>query len=238
MITTILFDFGSTLDGPVYWLDRFVDQYRAAGFAISRDRLDPAYSHAIAAAGRAPRAISRFGMKDLVRFLAGQQVELLASEHPPNSGLPLDSRGRSRLVETVSTGFVVQMRRDLEHSRAVIEKLKPRYRLGIVANWYGDLDRILAEVQMSALFAVVVDSAKVGFRKPDSRMFTTAMAAAGSRPETTAMVGDSVEKDCVPARALGMKTVLYRPLGEKTASLEAAADFTIASLDELLELYW
>jgi FMN phosphatase YigB (HAD superfamily) len=53
------------------------------------------------------------------------------------------------------------------------------------------------------------------------------------------MIGDSLEKDCAPARALGLKAVWYRPAsGDANANAHgsASADYVVADLEELVEL--
>ncbi|RLJ05314.1 MAG: hypothetical protein DRP18_03395 [Candidatus Aenigmatarchaeota archaeon] len=46
--------------------------------------------------------------------------------------------------------------------------------------------------------------------KPDPEMFLYASEKLKARPEECVMVGDSVNDDMLPARKLGMKTVLIK----------------------------
>jgi len=248
MVTTLLFDFGATLDGPAYWLDRFAAQYRKAEIPIARETLDPAYQHASKATVRACRVVERFGFIDLVRMLVGQQLEFLAASgaDPVRAMLgALDSRARHRLTERITALFVEESRRGMTRSRAVLAALKPRYRIAVVSNWYGNLDRVLAEAGMSPFIDTVVDSARLGFEKPDPRMFQTALKALAAAPASAAMIGDSLEKDCAPARTLGLKTVWYRPKpaaangnssGAARGGEPISADHIISSLEELVTL--
>ncbi|MGH7249239.1 MAG: HAD family hydrolase [Pseudomonadota bacterium] len=244
MITTLLFDFGSTLDGPDYWLDRFAAQYCAAEMPITRMELDPAYAHARKATERAKRAVERFGFTELVRMLVGQQIEFLAEAGPAAIGAmlqALDARGRYRAVERITMLFVEDSRRGMERSRAVLAALKARYRIGVVSNWYGNLERIIAEAGMAKLVGAVADSARLGFRKPDPRIFQAALKSLGAAPADSAMVGDSLEKDCAPAHALGLKTVWYHPVSGAGAvnanrAEYSSVDYTVANLEELVEL--
>lgn len=244
MITTLLFDFGSTLDGPSYWLDRFVAQYRIAEIPITRTELDPAYEHARAATVRARRVVERFGLTELVRMLVGQQIEFLAESGPDAVSATLrafDSRGRYRVGERITALFVEQSRSGMEKSRAVLAALKRRYRIGVVSNWYGNLDRIIAEAGMAKLVSAVADSARLGFGKPDPRIFQAALKSLRAAPADAAMIGDSLEKDCAPARALGLKTVWYCPIsddanGHARRDASASVDYVVANLEELVEL--
>src|SRR5215469_5958389 len=142
MISALLFDFGGTLDGPLHWLDRFLVQYQAAGIEISRDELDRAFDQATAAGYRATKVVQRFGTTDLVRFLVGNQIEFLAHHgaEPLRSSLGLDSRARHRMNEQITAGFVKATKEGLDANRGVLKELKQRFRLGIVSNFYGNLD--------------------------------------------------------------------------------------------------
>ncbi|MFZ1890307.1 MAG: HAD family hydrolase [Candidatus Binataceae bacterium] len=245
MITTLLFDFGSTLDGPAYWLDRFVAQYRIADIPVTRAELDPAYEHARQATSRARRVVERFGFTELVRMLVGQQIEFLAETGPEAIRATLralDSRGRYRVGERITALFVEQSRSGMQKSLTDLEALKPRYRIGVVSNWYGNLDRIIAEAGMAKLVGAVADSARLGFGKPDPRIFQAALKSLGAAPAQAAMIGDSLEKDCVPARGLGLKTVWYCPMSDtadwhaRRDQGSASADYVVADLEEIAEL--
>ncbi len=239
-ITTLLFDFGGTLDGPAHWLDRFLSSYRAAGIEIARAELDPAFDHATRIGYGATRVVSRFGMTDLVRFLAGHQFEYLRKSGPDLLRVALDdsgAAGRHRLVEAVTNSFVRETAAGLAHSRAVLGPLKSRFRMGIVSNFYGNLDRILEEAKLDRFFAAVADSSRVGIFKPDEGIFQHALKNLQCAPESAAMIGDSLKKDCVPARKLGMRTVWLRT-DPRPGEDSAAADVLIRSIDEIAQIQW
>jgi HAD superfamily hydrolase (TIGR01509 family) len=239
-ITALLFDFGGTLDGSTHWLDRFLASYRAAEIEISRDGLDPAFDHATRIAYGATRVVGRFELTDLVRFLVGHQFEYLRQSGPE----PLRKRlsdcgaaGRHRIVEQVTNSFVRETVAGLAHSRDVLAPLKARFKLGIVSNFYGNLDRILAEAKLDRFFSAVVDSSRVGIFKPDPGIFEAALKKLQSAPASVAMIGDSLAKDCALARKLGMRTVWLctdaRPIEDSSI-----ADVTIRSIDEVATIEW
>ena len=245
MMSALLFDFGGTLDGPTHWLDRFLRSYRAAGLEIGRDQLDSAFSEATSRGYRATKVLSRFGLKDLVRFLVGQQIELLLKSGPEEIRVRLaetGSKGRFRLVEEITGSFVAETTAALERNRSVIKSLKPRYRIGVVSNFYGNLNQILSDAGfLKDGVGAVADSSAEGIFKPDPRLFRVAIAKLKAVPEAAVMVGDSIDKDCAPAKSLGMRTVWYRPEpSDGTAAPRddqaGDADFTIRSLDELVAM--
>jgi HAD superfamily hydrolase (TIGR01509 family) len=241
-ITTLLFDFGATLDGPLHWLDRFLAQYRASGIEVSRSELEPAFDHATRTGYAATKVLARFGLTDLVRFLVGQQFEYLRLSGPDKVRAMLEEsgpKGRHRIVEAVTTLFVRETAAGLEHSRALMPVLKNRFKLGVVSNFYGNLDRVLTETHLLPFFDVVVDSSRIGIFKPDPAIFQAALKQLHAPAATAAVIGDSIGKDCAPARKLGMRTVWLcaNPQGVPSADT-SVVDLTIHSLDEVARLEW
>ena len=239
-ISTLLFDFGGTLDGPAHWLDRFLLSYRAAGIAITRTELDPAFDHATRIGYGATRVVARFGMTDLVRFLVGHQFEYLRKSGPEPLRAILDdsgAAGRHRFVEAVTNSFVRETSAGLAQSRDIVGPLKSRFKLGIVSNFYGNLDRVLEEAKLDRFFAVVADSSRIGIFKPEAGIFEAALKKIQCVPESAAMIGDSISKDCAPARKLGMRTIWLctEPRGDEDSSV---ADVTIRSIDEVPQIQW
>jgi len=239
-VSTLLFDFGGTLDGPAHWLDRFLSSYRAAGIAITRAELDPAFDHATRIGYGATRVVARFGMTDLVRFLVGHQFEYLRKSGPEPLRASLDSSGaagRHRFVEAVTKTFNSETSTGLAHSREVLGPLKSRFKMGVVSNFYGNLDRVLEEAKLDRFFAAVTDSSRVGIFKPDARIFEHALKKLQCAPETVAMIGDSLAKDCAPAHKLGMRTVWLRsePRPDEDS---VAPDVSIRSIDEVAQIQW
>jgi FMN phosphatase YigB (HAD superfamily) len=239
-ITALLFDFGGTLDGPAHWLDRFLASYRAAGVEITRAELDPAFDHATRIGYGTTRVVARFGLTDLVRFLVGHQFEYLRKSGPDQLRARLDdsgAAGRHRLVEAVTDSFVRETSAGLAHSREVIGPLHSRFKMAIVSNFYGNLDRILGEAKLDRFFATVADSSRIGIFKPAPGIFEDALKKLQCPPQSAAMIGDSLSKDCAPAHKLGMRTV-WLCTEPRRGEDSAAADVTIRSLDEVAQLQW
>ncbi len=107
-------------------------------------------------------------------------------------------------------------------------------RLVVVSNADGMLLELFRGLDLERRFDHVVDSGRVGFEKPDPRIFQEAMRLSGADPRATAHVGDFYEIDVVGARAAGLRAVLVDPAGlhadrdcERTPSLAAFADALI-----------
>ncbi len=245
---TILFDFGGTLDCPSHWLDRFLVHYRAAGIDLTREQLDPGFDHATAVAYRSTKRLAAYGLTDLVDYLVCLQLDYLGRQGAPEvrESIGAASAGM-RLPEIagwITQSFVAESREGFAVTREVLATLSKRSRMGVVSNFYGNLENILAEADLLRFFDAVADSSRLGIFKPAPALFVAALNQLDAQPAATAMVGDSLDKDCLPARKLGMTTIWLRHAtlaGVSRASHQPAdspADFTIEALAELDHLRW
>ncbi len=122
---------------------------------------------------------------------------------------------------------------------AVLEALKSRgYPLGVIANQLPGTKERLHNWGILRFFDVIAASAERGTAKPDPAIFLWALRKAGCKPRNAVMIGDRIDNDIRPAKALGMKTV--RILSGPTAVYRPAddpSDAVVRSLSELLDLF-
>ena len=83
-----------------------------------------------------------------------------------------------------------------------------------------------AMAEMRELFDVVVESSRVGVRKPDPRFYEIACAELGIEP-TEAVFLDDLGINLKPARALGMTTIKVDDPARAIAELEAIVGFAL-----------
>jgi putative hydrolase of the HAD superfamily len=238
----LLFDFGGTLDYPRHWLDRFLSHYRAAGIPIERAELDLAFDAATRTAYQAGAWLHGYGLEELVAYLVGLQFEYLRADGPPQvrDFLNLEALDGTAVTAAgwIAGAFVAESREGLARSRDVLAALARRFKIGLVSNFYGNLDRIAAEAGFSDFIAAIADSGRLGIYKPDPAIFAAALDQIGVRAADAAVVGDSLGKDCEPARRLGMRTVWLRHHEFAGRSADGLADFTIDTLEDLEHLEW
>lgn len=84
----------------------------------------------------------------------------------------------------------------------------------VVSNSDGTVERGLERIGLRRYFRAVVDSAVVGFEKPDPRIFENALERAGSAPERVVHVGDLYHADVTGARAAGLHALLLDPFDD------------------------
>lgn len=108
--------------------------------------------------------------------------------------------------------------------------------LGLAANQPADaLDR-MRHAGIEHFFSHRGVSGTHGFRKPDPRVFLHACDALGVAPEACVMVGDRIDNDIAPARALGMRAVLFRTgrhIAQQPRSWDEAPDVEVRSVVDL-----
>jgi len=118
--------------------------------------------------------------------------------------------------------------------REVIGSLRNGYRLGIIANQPREVVDVLKGHDLWAPFAVHAISSEVGLHKPDPRFYEWALARAHCRPEEALMIGDRMDNDVLPARAVGMKT-LQLVLSPDQKSYEPEDEYERAYMEQKLQ---
>lgn len=213
----ILFDFGGTLDADgVAWKDRFRS---AIGFEGAAELFDRAfYAADDPLVGTIPRDLS---LKETVERLSRNLVRELGLE-PATAPRVANAFYQDALAKSAT-------------SARILERLAERFRLGVVSNFYGNLTRVCSDTGLAPHVRVAVDSAVVGFEKPDPRIFRTALEALEVLPGEAVFVGDSLPRDMEGARGLGMAHVYVSPAGNAAAC--CPADPVIPGVSRLLEMY-
>ncbi|HXA55150.1 MAG TPA: HAD family hydrolase [Solirubrobacteraceae bacterium] len=107
--------------------------------------------------------------------------------------------------------------------------------LVVVSNWDVSLPAVLRDIGLAELVDGIVSSAAVGHSKPAPAIFAAGLALAGSTPERTVHVGDSIEHDVRGALGAGIRPVLLNRASTVPGGLPTATP-TISSLDELAGL--
>jgi len=89
----------------------------------------------------------------------------------------------------------------------VLETLSSEYNLGLGANQVLACRKALEHFGLSKYFKVYGLSDEVGIYKPDIKFFEFLLKEAKCKGEEAIMVGDRIDFDIAPAKALGFKTI-------------------------------
>lgn len=212
-IDTVFLDAGNTLVSIDFaWV---CDELAALGIPCGAEELQraeaaarPAVSEALGrhGSGEGPDAFRLYlttvlGQLPATRRWGGGDVDALAATLAPILAAP----GRnSRLWSQVLPGVP-----------EALERLRARdLRLVVVSNSDGSIEEGLTNLGLGGYFHAVVDSMRVGFEKPDPRIFTHALDLVSAEAARTLHVGDMAYADVVGARRAGIHVVLLDPYSD------------------------
>jgi putative hydrolase of the HAD superfamily len=113
-----------------------------------------------------------------------------------------------------------------------LRRVKAKFKTGCItnnlpANAIGSIGgRSLYIAEVMALFDHVIESAKIGLRKPDPRIYRTMMEALGVDPRQCVYL-DDLGVNLKPAREMGMTTIKVLNARQAITELEAATGLAL-----------
>lgn len=199
MIKGILIDFGGTIDSDgIHWFDQFRDAYALVA-DVPEPLLWDAYVHTERTLGRTPI------IKPTDTFCKTLQTKIaLQTEYLQSHGITVTAQ--DTILDTCYNKVVKHIS---SVSKPVLERIK--LPMVLVTNFYGNMHTVLEEFGLSHLFKDVIESAVAGVRKPDPQIFRLGVEALGLEPAETVMIGDSPDKDILPAQSIGCQTFQITP---------------------------
>ena len=224
-----IFDYGGTLDtGGCHWGKVLWHAYEERGVPATEEQFREAYVYAERYLGKHPVVQPDFSFKKTLEKKLELELSYLSSLTDcqlTEYVAPLLEKIYAEVVETTA------------HSREVLCRLKENYPMALVSNFYGNMPVVLREFGLDGLFDSVIESATVGIRKPDPRIFSMGVEALKMQPSEVTVVGDSLSKDMMPARQLGCQTIWLKGEGwTDDWQDETIADRIIGNLSDLIEI--
>ncbi len=220
MIRALLFDLGGTLDGDGHWLERFLTLYGSFGVELPRETIREAFDGAERRAA-IDEHIADARFDEMVAMHVRWQLERL--------GLTNDDLARHLI-----TGFTAPARAAAGENARLLATLAERgFALGVVSNGCGNVDNICADFGYSPHLSLVVDSRRIGISKPDPAIYQYAADKMDHAPEVMMMIGDSLERDVVPAKKIGMKTAWLETDDGRVCPDPSLVDLRLRRLSDL-----
>ena len=220
-IKACLFDFGGTLDSDgITWQDSFFHLYRKHGLQPDREDFRKAFYHADDSLTET-RALDGVGLRATIELQVSKVLDCL--------GLEDCARQRQAIAED----FIDSTERNIARNRPLLEALRKRFTLGIISNFYGNLEIICEELGIRDYFRCIVDSNREGVIKPDPEIFQAALDRIGVAPPQALFVGDNVFRDMEGAKKMGMPHVWLAGEFERHRKPCCPEDPVIHSLEEL-----
>ena len=224
MIKGILIDFGGTIDSDgIHWFNAFSEGYSVVA-DIPQDVLREAYVYTERTLGR-----NQIIDPDYTFCKTLQTKIVLQTQYLNSKGILFTKQDTvldycyNKVVKHISTV-----------SKPVLERLRSRYPIVLVTNFYGNMHTVLREFGLDHLFKAVIESSVVGVRKPDPEIFRLGVQALGLEPAETVMIGDSADKDIIPAQSIGCKTVWLQ--GKNWSEVQCTPDQTVSTLNSQLSI--
>ena len=229
-IKGLIFDYGGTLDsGGDHWSEVIWSAYQKAGIAVSKPEFRVAYVHAERELARTLHILPHHNFHDMLDIKMQIELQYLAEQgqFPPAQVEPKATEIAKLCYESAKA--------HVEAAKPVLDTLSKTYPMVLVSNFYGNIQTVLEDFGIAGYFKKVIESAVVGVRKPDPRIFQLGCDALGLPPAEVLVIGDSLAKDIEPAEKLGCQVAWLKGKGwtpEEDAKLHPS---TITSLDEVLQ---
>ena len=223
-----IFDYGGTLDtGGHHWGKVIWHAYERQQVPVSEALFREAYVHGERTLGKNPIIQPDFTFRQTLEKKLQLQLEYIEAR---NEEVKSETYLQPLLDDLYSHTLA-----ETRKSREVLLRLQKDYPMVLVSNFYGNIQTVLQEFGLDGIFSQIIESAVVGVRKPDPRIFTLGVEALGLKPEEVVVVGDSIDKDIIPAREAGCHTVWFKGEGWTNDPVdESIPEKIITDLSEIL----
>lgn len=197
-IKGIIFDYGGTIDSRgTHWSEIIWDGYKAAEIDVDKPTFRDAYVYAERELAKVRHIMPDDNFYDLL--LKKMRIEL---NYLAENG-HIDPSSVENKAEEVARYCYEEAKKCVEEARPTLQKLHQRFPMVLVSNFYGNIEAVLNDFNLAGFFGKIIESAVVGVRKPDPRIFELGVEALGLRPQEVLVIGDSLKKDILPAESIG-----------------------------------
>lgn len=227
----IIFDYGGTIDTRgVHWSEVIWDAYQKAQVLITKEQFRDAYVFAERELARTRHILPEHDFHDLLLIKMRIELQYLAASQFIPSEL-IDPKSRE-----IAKYCYEAARQCVDEAKPVLKALYKEYPMVLVSNFYGNVEAVLKDFGIRQYFQKIIESAVVGIRKPDPRIFELGCEALGISPDHTLVVGDSYKKDIQPAESIGCQVLWLKGKGWTAAEDAQLHPNIIASLSDILAL--
>jgi len=230
MIKGILLDYGGTVDtNGLHWANVLWESYQRNGVSVDKDAFSSAYKFGERALALNPIIQPHHVFYDVLFLKVQQQFAFLKE-----NGFLLNETD----IESIARDCDQFARTTIEKAAPALASLASEYPIVMVSNFYGNIKQVLADFGIDKYFQAVVESAVVGFRKPDPQIYQLGIDLLGFEPGACVVVGDSYSKDIIPAAQLGCKSVWLNVKGWEDAGENgvSVADIEITDFTQITEI--
>lgn len=178
-----------------------------------------------------------YGTNDAVRKAERFREEM---ENAAAENLPEYPTAMQRFGIRYKERWNHELERLYEGTEELLQKLRERYRLGVIANQPENARQRLEQFGVLKYFDHLTISGEIGFSKPSPTIFRETIRMTGASAEKCFMVGDKLTNDIAPAKKLGFHTVwVKQEYGgmNRITDESMKPDFTVDSISALPEIF-
>lgn len=232
-IKGFIFDYGGTIDtNSRHWSEVLWEYYQKANIPVTKDQFREAYVHGERTLAKFPLIKPYYAFDKVLQVKVSVETEYLVEK----GFWVVDDESRLELSKQVSTGCYEFAKNTVAKARKILDVLALNYPMVLVSNFYGNINAILEDFYLDDYFAHVIESAAVGVRKPDPKIYQLGVDAMGLKPEEIMVVGDSFSKDVVPAKKIGCKVAWLKGEGWGNEVIdESLPDHIITDLSQVID---
>lgn len=209
IIKGVIFDYGGTIDSRGdHWSEIIWDGYCLSHVPVSKEEYRECYVFAERELAKVRHILPEHNFHDLL--LIKMRIELGNLVEYGKLPADFDIETNAKAIADYCYG---KAKESIEEARPTLEYVHARYPMVLVSNFYGNVEAVLKDFDLRKYFQAIIESAVVGVRKPDPKIFALGVEALGLKPEEVLVVGDSYKKDIVPAESLGCKVAWLKGKG-------------------------
>jgi len=235
-VKSLLFDYGGTIDtNGVHWGEALWDIYCLYDNGLSRDIFSDVYVKIEQKLGSQSLILPNHTFRETLEIKVRLQLEELRVLRNQVTTIKsgLQKQTNLNLLKQVTETCYENTHRCIRSASEVLDQLKECYPMYLVSNFYGNLREVLHEFNLTHYFQAVIESAEVGFRKPDPEIFRLAIEKTGCKPEEIVIIGDSYKNDIQPANQLGCRSIWLKVKGWNNEAEPVEHPLTIDDFSKL-----
>jgi FMN phosphatase YigB (HAD superfamily) len=220
-VKAIIFDFGGTIDTDgIHWSEKFWDYYQRYRVPAEKKLFEKAFVTSEQELGNDPSLRSATFYATLLKQFQ-LQFAILGLKIPQDETVKIVNACYADVGQTIAKAL------------KVMSAFHPRFAMSIVSNFYGNLEVVCQEFGLDRFCSVLIDSVLAGVRKPDPGIFQLALNGLAVPASEAFVVGDSYDRDIVPAKKLGCRTIWLKGKSWMMPPSTDAADDTVQRFEEI-----
>lgn len=233
-IKGILMDYGGTIDSRgEHWSHIIRRGYITASLHIPENAFREAYVEAERELARHRHILPHHTFARLMDI----KIHIELSHLVATGAITEEQKRRSHdIIASYCYDSARQCTAEALPSLEAIHRTMP---IAMVSNFYGNLHAVLSDFGLDHCFDTIIESATAGVRKPSPDIFAIGAKSIDLHPSMTLAIGDSIDKDIIPAASIGCSTIWIKGRGwtdNDTTTPIPSDTLTAGSLSEAASL--